>query len=424
MNTFDAESAVIGACLLVPDAYWRVADLIGPEDFSRDGYAEVWQAMGDTIRAGHAVDAVTFGEHCPKHAMLAVECANATPGAANVRAYAEIVQRNAVTRRVRASGARIAKLGGDDTLGEAQRILAACAPKVASAIKYAKEYLTESVALMAARCAATEILTGVPTSLEWLDENLSGWQRGDLIIVAARPSVGKTALAVQAALHAAQAGHPTLFLSLEMAGHQLTDRMIAHIAHVDMQAIRQPKTIDEEQWPRIGRAGEAISAMPMLIDDTSAITVDAIAARVRQADAMHRLGLVVIDYLTQIKPPKSHSTNDAIQEITRSLKALAKDIRVPVILLSQLNRDGDKEPTLISLRDSGAIEQDADVVILLHRPDANDRGLIKCNVAKQRNGPTGECFLRFDGACQTFTMTQERPQTKAPVISLAREARR
>ena len=164
--------------------------------------------------------------------------------------------------------------------------------------------------------------------------------------------------------------------------------------------------------------------MPLLIDDTSAITVDAIAARVRQADAMHRLGLVVIDYLTQIKPPKANSTNDAVQEITRTLKALAKDVRVPIILLSQLNRDGDKEPTLISLRDSGAIEQDADVVVLLHRPDANDRGLIKCNVAKQRNGPTGDCFLRFDGACQHFTVTQERPQTKAPVVALAREARR
>lgn len=423
MNGFDAESAVIGACLIVPDAYWQVADLIGPEDFSRDAYGEIWSAIGDTIRAGHAVDAVTFGERCQKHATLAIECADATPGATNIRAYAEIVQRNAVTRRVRASGARIAKLAGDDSLGEAQRILATCAPKVASSVKSAKEHLKTSVELMAQRVEATEVLTGVPTSLEWLDETLSGWQQGDLVIVAARPSVGKTALVVQAALHSAQQGHPTLFLSLEMSGNQLTDRMIASLARVDMQKIRQPKTLDEGEWTRIGRAGETISGMPLLIDDTSAITVDAIAARVRQADAMHRLGLVVIDYLTQIKPPRANTTNDGVQEITRTLKDLAKRVRVPVILLSQLNRDGDREPTLVSLRDSGAIEQDADVVILLHRADADDRGLIKCNVAKQRNGPVGHCFLRFNGAHQTFSVTQESPRAKAAVVSLARGAR-
>lgn len=410
MNTFDAESAVIGACLLAPDAYWQIADLIGADDFSRDAYAEIWQAITDTIHAGRPVDAVTFGEHCPKHAMLAVECANATPGAANIRAYAEIVQRNAVTRRVRVSGGRIAKLAGEDALGEAQRILATCAPRAASAIKHAKEYLTTSVDLMQQRIAATEVLTGVPTSIDWLDESLSGWQRGDLIIVAARPSVGKTALAVQAAIHAAKAGTPTLFVSLEMAGHQLTDRMIAHIARVDMQAIRQPKKVTEEQWPRIGRAGEVIAGMPLLIDDTSALTVDAICARVRQADAAKRLGLVVIDYLTQITPPRAQNTNDGVQLITRQLKALAKDVRVPVILLSQLNRGaGDREPTLISLRDSGAIEQDADVVIFLHRPDESRKYLITCTVAKQRNGPIGKCFLHFDGGTQTFT------ETEAPV---------
>jgi len=424
MNRFDAEGAVLGGCLIAPDAYWQVADLISADDFSSPENGAIWTALADMARKGTVPDAVTFGENCPQYAMAAVELASATPGAHNIRAYAEIVQRNAVTRRVRASASRIAKLSGDDVLGEAQRIIGACAPRAASAVKHAKEYLTVSVELMAQRCAATEILTGVPTSLDWLDETTSGWQRGDLIIVAARPSVGKTALAVQAAIHAAQHGHPTLFLSLEMAGHQLTDRMIAHLARVDMQAIRQPKTVAEDEWPRIGRAGEEIAAMPLLIDDTSAIPVDGIAARIRQADAAHRLGLVVIDYLTQIKPPKANSTNDAVQEITRTLKATAKDVRVPILLLSQLNRDGDKEPTLTSLRDSGAIEQDADVVVLLHRPDANDRGLIKCNVAKQRNGPTGDCFLRFDGAHQQFAVTQERPQTKAPVVTLAREARR
>lgn len=414
MNPFDAESAVVGGCLVDPDAYWRIADLLEAADFSQHELGEMWVSIGDLCRVGAAPDAVTFGDRCPKYASLAVECANATPGSSNIRAHAEIVQRNAITRRVRAAGQRLTKLAGDDVLGEAQRILATCAPKMASAVKPAKAYLSESIDLMAKRCEATEILTGVSTSIEWLDENLSGWQRGDLIIVAARPSVGKTALAVQASVHAAQAGHPVLFLSLEMAGHQLTDRMLAHLSRVDMQAIRQPKQIDETQWPRISKAGEIISTIPLLIDDTSALTIDAIEARVRQANASQRLGLVVIDYLTQITPPKAQSTNDAVQYITRRTKALAKDLRVPVVLLSQLNRAGDHEPTLISLRDSGAIEQDADVVILLHRPDADRRGLIKCKVAKQRNGPTGECYLHLDGASQRFTITDERPVEHKP----------
>ncbi|MDE2467332.1 MAG: replicative DNA helicase [Bradyrhizobium sp.] len=411
MNSFDAESAVIGGCLLGSDGYWRIADLLTPEDFSRPEYGEMFGAVGDLLRKGIDVDSVTFGEHCPKYAQLAMECAAATPGATNIRAYAEIVQRNAVTRRVRSSGERIAKLSGADVLGEAQRILAACAPRMASAIRPAKDYLSQSVERMAQRCELDGDLTGVPTSIAWLDVMLSGWQRGDLIIVAARPSVGKTALAVQAALHAALNGNPTLFLSLEMAGHQLTDRMLAHMARVDMQRIRQPKQIEEDQWTRIADAGSRIAAAPLLIDDTSGITVDAIGARARQANATQRLGLVVIDYLTQIMPPKAQSVTEAVQIQTRTLKALAKEIQVPIILLSQLNRDGAHKPSLTSLRDSGAIEQDADVVVLLHRPNDEQRHLVECIVAKQRNGPIGDGFLHFNGSTQTFSATEERPVT-------------
>ena len=412
MNPFDAESAVVGGCLIVPDAFWQVADLLDAADFSQPALGETWQAIGELARSGSAPDFVTFGEHCPKHAALAAEVAGATPGASNIRAYAEIVQRNAVTRRVRVAGQRMAKLGGDDVLGEAQRILAACAPKMSSSVKPAKAHLAESIELMSKRCEATEILTGVPTSLDFLDETLSGWQRGDLIILAARPSVGKTALAVQASIHAAQAGHPVLFLSLEMSGNQLTDRMLAHLSGVDMQAIRQPKRITESEWLRIAKAGEIIGAAPLLIDDTSALTVDGVSACVRQADATQRLGLVVVDYLTQMTPPKAQNTNDGVQFITRGLKKLAKEVRVPVVLLSQLNRDGASAPTLLSLRDSGAIEQDADVVILLDRPDSERKMLIRCNVAKQRNGPIGDCFLHFDGAAQRFSATNERPEPR------------
>lgn len=415
MNAFDAEAAVIGGCMIASDAYWQVADLLTASDFSKPEYGAMFESIGELLRQGIAVDSITFGEHCPKHATAALECAVATPGVANIRTHAEIVQRNAVTRRVRAAAPRIAKLSGDDVLGEAQRIVAACAPRMASAIHHAKDFLSQSVARMAERCEMDGDMTGVPTSVAWLDAMLSGWQRGDLIILAARPSVGKTALAVQAALHAALNGRPTLFLSLEMAGNQLTDRMLAHLARVDMQRIRQPKQIEEDQWTRIGDAGDRIAKAPLLIDDTSGITVDAICARVRQANAMNRLDLVIIDYLTQIVPPKAQSVTEGVQIITRTIKALAKEIQVPIILLSQLNRQGDSKPSLTALRDSGAIEQDADVVIFLHRPNDDQRHLIECLIGKQRNGPIGEGFLHFDGHTQTFSATEERP-----VVSIRR----
>lgn len=424
MNQFDAEGAVVGACLIAPDAYWRVADLLGPDDFASSQLGEMWIALGEILRTGAQVDAITFGERCPKHAVSAVQLADATPGATNVRAYAEIVQRNAITRRVRAAGQRMAKLGGDDVLGEAQRILASCAPRVASSVHHVKHYLQQSVAAMAERCEQTEVLTGVPTSLDWLDMQTAGLQRGDLIILAARPSVGKTAMAVQVATHAALSGLPVLFLSLEMTGAQLTDRMLAHVAGVDMQAIRQPKRMDEADWTRVGAAGEKIAGAKLRIDDTSALRVEELGARIRQADATERLTLVVIDYLTQIVPPKAQSVVEGVQAITRYLKALAKNLGVPIVLLSQLNRgEGtNPRPTLKSLRDSGAIEQDADVVLFLHRPDDDNRALIEFSIAKQRNGPIGETFLHFDGATQTFTPTMERARPKrSNVIALAPE---
>lgn len=409
MTPFDAEANVLGGCLIVSQAYWQVADLLTENDFASEAHCALWRAIGEAAKDGTPIDVFTVGDRNPSVAQLAVQVANATPGAANIRAYAEVVRREATTRRIRAAGGRIAKLAGEDVLGEAQRIIASCAPSVAAAIRPARDFLKDSMTRMAERHAATEVLTGVPTSIDGLDEMLSGWQRGDLILVGARPSVGKTALAVQASIHAALAGHPVLFLSLEMAGSQLTDRMLAHLARVDGQCIRQPKTLEESDWPRITAAAERIAAMPLRIDETSALAVEAVCARVRQANSAQRLGLVVIDYLTQMTPPKANRGDEAIQIITRALKALAKELAVPVMLLSQLNRAGDSRPSLTSLRESGAIEQDADVVLLLHRPQAERPELVECIVAKQRNGPIGDCWLHFNRPLQSFQTTQERP---------------
>jgi replicative DNA helicase len=255
-------------------------------------------------------------------------------------------------------------------------------------------------------------LTGVPTSLEWLDEQTAGWQRGDLVILAARPSLGKTALAIQAALHAAETGRSVLFFSLEQSGAQIAERAISHLSGVSMQAVLQPKRIEEHEWPKITAASARIDALPLLIDESGALTVDAICARSRQADASKRLGLIVIDYLTQIMPPKANTTADAVQQITRQLKALAKALNVSIILLSQLNRDGDGKPALKHLRDSGAIEQDADVVIFLHRPDESRRDLIELSIAKHRNGACDSTFLAAHMERMRFVQTDDRPAAK------------
>jgi replicative DNA helicase len=279
-----------------------------------------------------------------------------------------------------------------------------------SAVKPIKAFLRETIVTMQQRLDSTELLTGVPTSLEWLDEQTAGWQRGDLIVLAARPSVGKTALALQCALHAAQAKHPVFFASLEQSGCQIAERALSSLAKVSLLSIRQPKKLGDEEWGRIsGDAAKAIAEMPLMLDETGALTVDAICARARQCNADKRLGLIVIDYLQQIAPPKADKLADAIQIITRALKALAKELAVPVLLLCQLNREGDEKPLLKHLRDSGAIEQDADVVVFLHRPQQDSRELVELTIAKQRNGACESTYLHADMEHMRFVPTEDRP---------------
>lgn len=421
MSRIDAESSVIGACLVDQQGYWKVADLLSADDFSTDIYRALWIAIAELRKAGKDADFVTVGEKNPELASDALRLANHAAGSAQVRGYAEWVLQAATERRVRLAGHRIAKLAGDDVLGEAQRILGTCAPRSSGAVRPVREYLRESVARMQERYDATEIYTGVPSGIPQLDEMTAGFQRGDLIVIAARPSVGKTALALQCALHAAGLKHPVLFMSLEMTGSQIADRAIAHLGRLDSVCIREPKRLDEAQWTKVSGAGATLAAMPFFIDDSSRPAIEALCARVRQCNAANRLGLVAIDYLGLMKLPKADKKTDAIGEITGQLKALAKELQVPILLLCQLNRGAAGiRPTLDSLRDSGDIEQDADIVIFLHRPNDADRSHIELIVSKQRNGPTGEFFLaahmdkmRFDPSDRTDVIAY-MPRNKFP----------
>lgn len=403
----NAEIAVLGACLTDPKAYWRVADLLVPEDFAAAPHRRLYTLIRDRANANEPFDAVTIHEFDATLGGLALDAANSEGWRhSNARNYAEMVSQAAMIRRIHAAGAQIARLDGADVLGQAQQLIGACLPRHAGQVKHIREYLRASVAELQRRVNAKEELTGIPTSLQPLDEMLCGYQPGDLIVVAARPSVGKTALTVQSLVNAARHGKRTLFFSLEMTGVKIADRIQAHIAQVNAAGMKRPVLFDDADFGALFNAAAEIADLPLYIDETPALTVEALCARARQIHATTGIDLIAIDYLTQMTPPAGPklSTADALQIITRALKGLAKELNVPVILLSQLNRDGEgHRPTLKALRDSGAIEQDADVVIFLHRPDANRRDRLVLIVEKQRDGETGDIWLDSNYRHQRFT---------------------
>lgn len=415
----NAEIAVIGSCVTDPAAYWRVADLLVADDFSTATHRRLYALIRDRANASEPFDAVTIGEVSADLGQHALEAANSEGWRhGNVRAYAELIVQSAMTRRIRAAGQQIARLEGPDVIGQAQQLIGSCLPRHAGQVKHVREYLRASVAELQRRVNSKESMTGIPTSIHGLDEMLCGFQPGDLIVLAARPSVGKTAFTVQSLVNAARHRKRVLFFSLEMTGVKIVDRIQAHIAQVNAAGMKRPELFDNADFGALFNAATEIAELPLYIDETPALTVEALCARARQIHATTGCDLIAIDYLTQMTPPGGPKLNtaDALQIITRALKQLAKELNVPVILLSQLNRDGEgHRPTLKALRDSGAIEQDADVVIFLHRPDPARRDRVVLIVEKQRDGETGDVWLDANMRHQRFTQIDEpSEQDQAP----------
>lgn len=434
----DAEMSVLGGVLVDPQAFWKVSDIVRAEQFSRADSRLLWTTIDGMIRRGEASDAVTVGEINPALADLALQCANDVFSTANIRAYAEIVADRWLAREVSKSGNAIATVEGNgkERLAEAQGIIGALVSGIAGKSKPIKEVMAERVATMQAQCDRSGKLMGITTGLPTLDTMTAGWQPGQLVIIAGRPSMGKTLLGLQFATVAAMHDAPAHIVTLEMSASDCFARQQSWLSRIPFERVRDARSMVEEDWPRMVQACDDLSKLPIVFDD-ACYDLSQIVARIRQAHAQQRTKLVLVDYLTYIRMPKADSASLAVQEITRELKMTAKALGITIILISQLNRSvearSDKRPLMSDLRESGAIEQDADIVLMPYRdeyysPDSPHKGFAELLIRKQRNGITGmvPLFSRLD--IQRFEEAEELPhaitQSDSGVVKFGRNAGR
>jgi len=429
-HSIDAEQAVLGGLMLDERAWERVADKLNEDDFYRKDHRLVFRAIAELSEKNMPCDAVTLGEWFDSNGLAelvggssyVLQLANSTPSAANILAYAEIVREKSILRQLIDAGTQITGDGFQPEGRSTQEILETAEQKVFHIAESGARGRKNFVAMRAAVKEAFQILhqrfeskgavTGLATGFTDLDDLTAGLQPADLIIVAARPSMGKTALAVNMAEHAAlKLKKAVAIFSMEMSASQLAFRLISSLGRINQQHLRTGD-IQEEEWPRVTSAITLLSDAKIFIDDTPALSPGELRARARRLKREHDLGLIVIDYLQLMAVPGNKENRATeISEISRGLKALAKELNIPVIALSQLNRSleqrTDKRPVMADLRESGAIEQDADVIIFIYRdeyynPETNEKGQAEIIIGKQRNGPTGTIKLTFLGQYTKF----------------------
>ena len=435
-HSVEAEQSLLGGLLLDNQAWEKIADLVSDGDFYRDDHRRIFRHIGKLIEASRPADVVTVlesieaSEDKDKTGGVAYlgSLSQNTPSALNIRRYAELVRERAVQRKLAQVATDIAEIAlspsGKDVgqlLDEAEtRIL-----EIGEAGTRNRTGFEEIQPVLARVMERIDFLyhrdnpsdvTGVPTGFVDLDEKTAGLQPGDLIIVAGRPSMGKTAFALNMAEHVAvDNGLPVAVFSMEMGGTQLAMRMLGSISRVDQHRMRTGRLNDDE-WGKLSSAMGKLHDAPIFIDETAALNALELRSRARRLRRQcGKLGLIVVDYL-QLMSGSSQSSSEnratEISEISRGLKALAKELEVPVVALSQLNRAleqrNDKRPMMSDLRESGAIEQDADVILFIYRdevyfPDKPEsRGLAEVIIGKQRNGPIGKVELTFLGQFTRF----------------------
>lgn len=429
-HSLEAEQAVLGGLMLSKDAWDRVADRIDEVDFYRTDHRLIFRAIRELSEQGMPYDAITLGEWFQAQDLVdrvggvgyIVRLANTTPSAANIVAYADIVREKSVLRQLIDAGTDIVSSAFQPAGRSSQELLETAEQEVFRIAESGARGKKGFISMRQAVKDAFQILhhryenrgsvTGLTTGFTDLDEKTTGLQPSDLIILAARPSMGKTAFALNLAeAAAARGGKAVAVFSMEMSAQQLTLRLIASIGRVNQQHLRTGD-LAEEEWPRVTAAITTLTGVRIFIDDTPSLSPNELRARARRLKREHDLGLIVIDYLQLMQVPgTSENRATEIGEISRGLKALAKELDVPVVALSQLNRSleqrADKRPMMSDLRESGAIEQDADLIMFIYRdeyyhPESTEQGIAELIIGKQRNGPTGTVKLAFDGRYTSF----------------------
>lgn len=428
-QSLEAESALLGSVMLRPEAMYEIIDIINPRSFYADKHKIIFETMLELFSKGVPIDLLSLSNKLKDKNLIEqvggntylAELTNAVPSSANIRHYAEIVQKKFMMRNLIEASEFISHLGFNE-LGDLDEILDKAEKKVfeltnsSSVHKFVemKDELAEAWERLDKLHNSKDEIRGVPTGFQELDHKLAGFQKSDLIILAARPSMGKTSLALDIARQVAVNHNiPVGIFSLEMSSQQLVDRMLAAQANVDAWKLRTGKLSREEDFTSIRQSLDKLAKAPIYIDDQPGNNIIKMRSIARRLKSEKGLGLIVVDYLQLMVPTNSRNSDNLVQQVTeisRSLKNLARELDVPVLALSQLSRAVEQrggKPRLSDLRDSGSIEQDADVVMFIHREDKYKEESERNNIAeilieKHRNGETGKIELYFNDKKATF----------------------
>ena len=430
-QSVEAEQAVLGGLMLDPTAFDKVADQLNEDDFYRRDHQSIYRAIRELVEKSKPCDAVTVGEWFESQGLAElvaggaylVELAASTPSAANIKAYAEIVRDKAVQRKLIDVGTGIVNDGFQPEGRDSTELLAKAEQEVFAIAEShsrgkqdftpVRKALIDAFEILQVRASTGGGITGLPTGYTDFDNMTAGLQPTDLIILAARPAMGKTTFALNIAEYAAlKSKKAVAVFSMEMSAEQLAMRLISSLGRVNAKRLKTGD-LEDEDWSRVTGAITQLNGIKIFIDDTPGLAPEVLRAKARRLKRENDLGLIVIDYLQLMQVPGNNENRATeISEISRSLKALAKELNVPVIALSQLNRSleqrADKRPVMADLRESGAIEQDADVIVFIYRDEyynkenSPDKGLAEIIIGKQRNGPTGAFKLKFFGEYTRF----------------------
>lgn len=418
----EAEESVLGACLISREAVASVLEIVKADDFYKPAHVEIFNAMLELYGRGDPIDFVTLTELLRRRESLesvggksyVYTLVETVPTASSAAFYARIVEENALLRRLITAAHEISELGYsvpedvEKAIDSAEAMIFQVSQRRdIQDFQPLKDLLTEGMQIVEKLYEQGTSITGLPTGFTELDNITAGFQPSNLIVIAARPAMGKSALAVSIAQHVAvEQNTPVVIFSLEMSKMELTQRLMCAEARVDSNRLRRG-SLQDSDWPKLSHALGRLAEAPIFIDDTASVSIMEMRAKCRRLKAKHGLGLVIVDYLQLMQPPSRSRGDNRVQEIgdiSRSLKILARELELPVIAVSQLSRNvehrTDKRPMLADLRDSGSIEQDADIVMFIYRdevynPDSPQKGIAEVIVAKHRSGPIGKVDLAF-----------------------------